>query len=83
MRLAGKRAFVTAAGQGIGRAAALAYCREGAEVIATDVNVELLTKLRREEPRLDCRPLDVCNLVEIQQIAASVGRVDVLLNCES
>jgi len=81
MRLAHKRAFVTAAGQGIGRASALAFCREGAEVIATDVNVESLSDLQRDEPRLDCRPLDVCNLFEIQQLADSVGRVDVLLNC--
>ena len=44
-RLAGKRAFVTAAGQGIGRASALAMAREGADVVATDVNPALLESL--------------------------------------
>ena len=45
MRLQGKRAFITAAGQGIGKAIAQAYIREGAIVIATDLNAELLTDL--------------------------------------
>ncbi|MGH8750023.1 MAG: SDR family NAD(P)-dependent oxidoreductase, partial [Burkholderiales bacterium] len=44
-RLAGKVAFITAAGQGIGRAAALAFVREGAQVWATDVNAKLLADL--------------------------------------
>ena len=47
-RLKGKRALVTAAGQGIGRASALAMAREGAHVLATDVNAAALESLGAE-----------------------------------
>jgi 2-keto-3-deoxy-L-fuconate dehydrogenase len=80
-RLEGKRAFVTAAGQGIGRASALAFCREGASVIATDVNLELLDELKRKQPLLDCRPLDVRDEDAIKTIAVDLGSIDVLMNC--
>ena len=58
MRLSGKTALVTAAAQGIGRATALAFAREGAKVIATDVNLEKLSELKGTEG-LTVRPLDV------------------------
>ena len=45
MRLKGKKAFITAAGQGIGRASVEAFLREGAEVLATDINADALAKL--------------------------------------
>ena len=80
-RLEGKKALVTAAGQGIGRASALAFCREGASVIATDVNRELLEQLKRDQPLLDCRLLDVRDSDAIKSLAESVGTVDVLMNC--
>jgi 2-keto-3-deoxy-L-fuconate dehydrogenase len=80
-RLEGKKALVTAAGQGIGRASALAFCREGAHVIATDVNLELLDKLKKEQLLLDCRPLDVRDSDAIRSIAGEVGAVDILMNC--
>lgn len=47
MRLQGKRALVTAAGQGIGRATALRFAREGADVLATDIDEAALARLRR------------------------------------
>jgi len=57
-RLAGKTAFVSAAGQGIGRATALAFAAQGASVIATDVN-EALLKTLADTPGITTRRLDV------------------------
>jgi 2-keto-3-deoxy-L-fuconate dehydrogenase len=81
MRLSGKTAFVTAAGQGIGRAAALAFSREGAQVIATDIDDELLRRLKQEEPRLECQFLDVRDRAAIESAAQAAGHRDILLNC--
>lgn len=77
MRLKGKRAFVTAAGQGIGKATALAWLSEGAEVIATDIHAGALAELHG----VTAHVLDVTNPEAIQQIAEKVGRVDILFNC--
>jgi 2-keto-3-deoxy-L-fuconate dehydrogenase len=79
MRLQGKTAFVTAAGQGIGRATALAFAREGAQVIATDIDAALLDALAGTA---NCRVmrLDVRDAAAIQAAAAQVGPVDVLFN---
>jgi 2-keto-3-deoxy-L-fuconate dehydrogenase len=79
-RLAGKIAFITAAGQGIGRATALAFAREGAQVWATDVNAKLLAELEGKNG-IRTRPLDVLDEAAIQKAAAEVGVVDVLFNC--
>jgi 2-keto-3-deoxy-L-fuconate dehydrogenase len=78
-RLAGKTAFVTAAGQGIGRATAEAFAREGARVIATDLNESLLAGLA-ELPGVTTRRLDVLDAAAITAAAASAGPVDVLFN---
>ncbi|MFQ3623296.1 MAG: SDR family oxidoreductase [Acetobacteraceae bacterium] len=78
-RLAGKRAFVTAAAQGIGRATALAFAAEGAEVIATDVNESALADLAG--PRISVRPLDVLDADAIAAAAAVSGPIDALFNC--
>jgi 2-keto-3-deoxy-L-fuconate dehydrogenase len=79
-RLAGKTALITAAGQGIGRATALAFVREGARVIATDVNVVALGSLAREAA-VTIQHLDVTDAAAIEAAARAHGPVDVLFNC--
>jgi len=79
-RLAGKVAFVTAAGQGIGRGAALAFAREGAQVWATDVNAKTLADLDGK-PGVRTRTLDVTDEAAVTRTAADVGAIDVLFNC--
>lgn len=78
-RLAGKSAFVTAAAQGIGRGAALAFAREGAQVWASDVNAQGLSTL--DEGGIRTRVLDVTDAAAIERVAREVGEVDVLFNC--
>lgn len=78
-RLAGKSAFVTAAGQGIGRATALAFIKEGAHVIATDVNAAALETLRHEGG-CTVEVLDVTNPDAVKAAAAKHVGVNVLFN---
>ena len=78
-RLDGKTALITAAGQGIGRASALAMAREGARVIATDINQAALADLAGQG--IETRGLNVCDPAAITALAAGMGRVDVLFNC--
>lgn len=80
-RLQGKVAVVTAAGQGIGRAAALAFAREGALVWATDINEHALGELVSECPTIRARRLDVRDPEGIDALFSEVGVVDVLFNC--
>ncbi len=78
-RMQGKTALVTAAGQGIGRASALAMAREGARVIATDVNETALAELAALG--LQTRVLNVRDPASIAAAVEAVGPVDVLFNC--
>ncbi|MGF1624562.1 MAG: SDR family oxidoreductase [Alphaproteobacteria bacterium] len=80
-RLEGKTALITAAAAGIGRSTALLFAREGARVIATDVNEGLLEGLAAESDRIATRRLDVLSQSEIDAAAAEIGAVDVLFNC--
>lgn len=80
-RLEGKKAFMTAAGQGIGRASALAMAREGARVIATDINPATLESLRAEHPQIETFVLDVLDAEAITAAAERVGAVDIIFNC--
>ncbi|MCM2475107.1 SDR family oxidoreductase [Rhizobium sp. CG5] len=75
-----KRVLVTAAGQGIGRASALAFARAGAVVCATDINEAALATLA-DEAGIETRKLDVLNNDAVQAVVADFGPVDVLFNC--
>jgi 2-keto-3-deoxy-L-fuconate dehydrogenase len=78
-RLQGRRAFVTAAGAGIGRACAIAFAREGASVVATDIDDKALSALKTGGVQ-DIAKLDVRDTAAVNAIAARVGKVDILLN---
>ncbi len=77
--LSGKRAFVTAAAQGIGRATALAFAEAGAEVIATDIAAAKLATLKHE--RLHVAALDVLDGPAVVAAARHAGPIDILFNC--
>lgn len=79
-RLAGKRAFVTAAGQGIGRATALAFAAEGAHVIATDLEAKKLDGLQGDGVA-EIAALDVRDTGAVRAMAKATGAVDILFNC--
>ena len=76
-RLAGKTALVTAAAQGIGRATAESFVREGARVIGADIDLDKISTLRGCEPRR----LDARDPLAIASLARELGAVDVLFNC--
>lgn len=78
-RLKGKTALVTAAAQGIGRATAESFAAEGARVIATDINMEVLGTLKG--PNLTTRRLDVLDPTAIAAAQKDIGDVDILMNC--
>lgn len=80
-RLAAKSALITAAGQGIGRATALRFAEEGAQVWATDINQAALDALAAEHPRITPRRLDVRSTESVLAVAQEVGALDVLFNC--
>lgn len=75
----GKVVLITAAAQGIGRAAALAFAKVGASVVATDVNLEKLSELGR--PNIATRALDVLSDAAVGETIAEIGHIDVLFNC--
>jgi len=77
-RLQGRSALVTAAGQGMGRAAALAFAREGARVTATDLKPELLAQL---PAGVVTNALDVLDDGAVQEFVKRLGAVDILFNC--
>jgi 2-keto-3-deoxy-L-fuconate dehydrogenase len=78
-RLAGKTALVTAAGQGIGRATAEAFAREGANVLALDIHQPSLAELA-DVARVRTHRVDVTDQTAIDALASELGSIDVLFN---
>src|SRR5262245_32340360 len=78
-RLKGKLAFCTASGAGIGRATALAFAREGARVVASDLNEAAMAGLK-EAGVAECSQLDARDTSAIEAMAKRLGAIDVLFN---
>ena len=80
MRLNNKNIVVTAAAQGIGRATAIAYSKEGAYVVATDINEEKLNELKAENSNITTEVLDSTNKEAVENFSQSIKDVDVLFH---
>jgi len=80
MRLNNKNIVVTAAAQGIGRATAIAYSKEGANVVATDINEEKLNELKTENSNITTEVLDSTNKEAVENFSQSIKDVDVLFH---
>ena len=79
-RLEGKKILVTAAGQGIGKATAIAFHNEGANVIATDINEKTLSELNKEFPNIKIQKLDSTKANAISDFIKTIDKIDVLFN---
>ena len=79
-RLEGKKILVTAAGQGIGKATAIAFHNEGAHVIATDLNEKTLADLNKEYPNIKIKTLDSTDNKAILDFVKTLDEVNVLFN---
>ena len=79
-RSEGKKILVTAAGQGIGKATAIAFHKEGAQVTATDLNDKTLTELNKEYPEIKVQKLDSTDNNAILEFTKTLDKVDVLFN---
>jgi len=80
VRLEGKKIIVTAAGQGIGKATAIAFHNEGANVTATDLNDKTLADLNKEYPNINVQTLDSTDNKAILEFVKTLDKVDVLFN---
>ncbi len=80
MRLKNKNIIVTAAAQGIGRATALMFAKEGAAVIATDINEEKLSELTKENNKIQTQKLDATNRIEVENFCSTINNIDVLFH---
>jgi len=79
-RLEGKKIVVTAAGQGIGKATAIAFHNEGAHVISTDLNDKTLADLNKEYPNIKVKTLDSTDNTAILEFVKTLDEVNVLFN---
>ena len=79
-RLKDKIALVTAAGQGIGKATAIAFHNEGAKVYATDINEKTLKTLKEEYSEIEIYNLDSTNKTDVEKYCSQIKNIDVLFN---
>ena len=80
MRLKNKKIIVTAAAQGIGRSTALQFAKEGASIIATDINEEKLSELKNANLDIKIEKRDSTNKTEVEKFCSSIDSVDVLFH---
>ena len=79
-RLEGKEVIITAAGQGIGKATAITFHKEGANVTATDINEKTLSDLNKEYPKIKVNKLDSTKNDDVKSFINSFTNIDVLFN---
>ena len=79
-RLENKNVLITAAGQGIGRATAIAFHNEGAKVYATDINDKTLKTLKEEYLEIEIYNLDSTNKTAVEKYCSQIKNIDVLFN---
>ncbi|MBD1147867.1 SDR family oxidoreductase [Pelagibacterales bacterium SAG-MED31] len=80
MRLRNKNIIVTAAAQGIGKATALSFANEGANVIATDINLDVLENIKKDNQNITSKKLDCTNKSEVEEFCKSINEIDILFH---
>ena len=80
MRLKNKKIVVSAAAQGIGKATALAFAKEGAQVVATDINEKKLAELEKNNDQIKIATLDSTNMVDVKKFSSNIDEIDVLFH---
>ena len=80
MRLENKNIVVTAAAQGIGRATAIAFANEGANVIATDINEEKLNEIKANHSNIETYKLDSTNKLDVENFCSSINNIHILFH---
>ena len=80
MRLENKNIVVTAAAQGIGRATAIAFAKEGANVIATDINEEKLNEIKDKHSNIETYKLDSTNKLDVEKFCSSINNINILFH---
>ena len=80
MRLENKNILVTAAAQGIGRSTAIAFAKEGANVIATDINEEKLIEIKANNSNIETYKLDSTNKLDVENFCSSINNINILFH---
>ena len=80
MRLKNKKIVVTAGAQGIGRATAIAFANEGANVIATDINEEKLNEIKANHSNIETYKLDSTNKLDVENFCSSINNINILFH---